>query len=113
MTYKQFEKIVKQGKPLYVKYTNERVLVMDYQFDYTIQGEVDVKINVIFMSDSPCLKAVSTLGGNEELFYDPHSQYSGHPVMESRRHKATLNSLRHLSPVPYGTKAAEVLFGKK
>lgn len=113
MTYKQFEFIVKQGKPLYVKYTNERVLVMDYQFDYTIQGEVDVKINVIFMSDSPCRKAVSTLGGNEELFYDPHSQYSGHPAMESRQYKATLNSLRYLSPVPYGTKAAEVLFGKK
>lgn len=113
MNFRQFEKIVKQGKPLYVRYTNERVLVMNYHLDYTIEGRPSFRIDVIFMSDTPCLKAVSTLGGNEELFYDPHSQYSGHPVMENRQYKATLNSLKYLSPTPYGTKAAEVLFGKK
>jgi hypothetical protein len=97
----------------YVKNTCEQVLVTKVDCSwYDHSNEIKYTVEVEFLNAEPCERALSVAGA-QRIIMDLHHSYQGHPVQQEQyQWVATLN-VKDLSNVPYGTKAAEVLFGKK
>lgn len=119
MTADDLAQILKDGKQpiLYVLHTSEQVYVTDYSLIcYEDRDEYYAELKIKFMSKNPCKLALRKVKASEISASIPIvNLYAGHPVQQYPayvEYTATV-TLDQLSTVPFGTTAAEVLFGKK
>ena len=97
---------------LYVKHTNEEVVVRKVEAYHKIdRAEVQYTVEIEFVNAEPCSKALEYCSARQhrQIWIGP---YQGHPSPDIHIWEARVG-LEYLTPVPYGTPAAEVLFGKK
>lgn len=96
----------------YIKGTDEKVILRQVdQSWYEDRDEIKIIACIEFVSDNPKLEALEKVGATGKY---PTMMYAGHPIEEFPRiWTATVDMKLYLSQVPFGTKAAEVLFAKK
>ena len=116
MNWKQYsdQKFIElAGEPWYVKNTCEQVIVTKVECEwYAHNNEIKHIVEIEFLNPEPCEKALQKVGA-QRLVMDMQHSYQGHPVMQEQYQWVARLNLKELSNVPYGTKAAEVLFGKR
>lgn len=102
---------------LYVKDTDEKVYILSAeQTFYENRNEIKIIATIRFLSENPnerALKRVGAVGVPDDAL---PLMYIGHPAPQMPTKyvwTATVDVKKHLSAIPFGTKAAEVLFGKK
>ena len=101
------------SRPWYVKNTNAEVIVRNVEFRYSdTSDEKTAIVDIEFVEDNPDLNAIKYSGAILVPDYNVITVYSGHPVQTIKKYRARV-SLDKLCEVPFGTKAAEVLFAKK
>lgn len=107
---------------MYVKDTDEKVLLLDLKESwYDDRDEKQLIAHIRFISDNPSDYALRRVGATGKadcvLSNMAIGMYAGHPAQPAPPprilYTATVDVKKHLSDVPFGTKAAEVLFGKK
>lgn len=97
----------------YVLHTNEEVVVRSIESSwYEDRNEVKNIAEIEFVNDNPVIQALRLCGATSTVDYTELS-YTGHPTPSRQVWKAIVDMNRCLCTVPFGTKAAEVLFGKK
>ena len=96
----------------YIKGTDERVVLKEVTHSYyDDRDEIKILAVIEFVSDYPKQEALQLVAATGK---SPTMLYSGHPVEEFPRIWTALVDMKlYLSRVPFGTKAAEVLFGKR
>ena len=96
----------------YVKNTNEEVIVRKVESYYKIdRADVQHMVEIEFLNPEPDARALSYCRARQhrQVWVGP---YQGHPSPDIHVWEAIVD-LEYLTPVPFGTPAAEVLFGKK
>lgn len=96
----------------YIKNTNEEVIIRKVDAYYAIHtAEVQYRVEVEFVNSDPCSKALERCRARQhrQVWMGP---YAGHPSPDIHVWEALID-LEYLTPIPFGTPAGEVLFGKR
>lgn len=114
----QVEQLKNLPDILYVKNTGEQVLLLQCDSTYYAdRDEIQIIARIRFMSDNPSKYALKLVGAVGLPEPQPQMLYIGHPIpplpIVNVIWEATVDVKKYLSDIPFGTKAAEVLFGKK
>jgi hypothetical protein len=114
---KQIEDLRNLPDILYVKNTGEKVFILSCESTYYAdRDEVKIIADIRFVSDNPSEYALRLVGAKGIAEPQPQMMYIGHPIPQMPTEMvwtARVDVKKCLSDIPFGTKAAEVLFGKK
>lgn len=95
----------------YVKHTDEEVIIRAVESHYRQdRNEILYIVEIEFVNDNPCMLALQTCSARQQrqIWVGP---YTGHPAPDIHIWEARVD-LENLTTVPFGTPAAEVLYGK-
>lgn len=111
-THTQEKLIEFVDKKWYVKHTNAEVVIRNVEAVYPFdRADLRYIVDIEFLQDYPDERALRICNAIPEDVVQ--MSYAGHPVQPGIRTWIARVDLEYLCNVPFGTKAAEILFGKK
>lgn len=111
-THSQEKLIELANDKWYVKHTDEEVIIRAVEAHHRIDSaDLRYVVEIEFVSAEPCVAALQICSARQQrqIWVGP---YSGHPSPDIHIWEARVD-LQNLTKVPFGTPAAEVLFGTR